>query len=594
MLYRSVEAAPVAPLFAPRGQATHPAKTKRRRLRPPRSTRRAAARRAAAAAAPDPSAPSQTLLAALPAWSALGASPWFLRTIRFGLFIPWAHPPTPERQAAYDLSASDLVFSRATADAWCASGTVSEVPPAVAAALKHLAPSFVVNKGKDRLVVDLSSRNAHVADRPFRYETLPGLVTQLDAGDHLVLWDITDAFHHIRLQAADRLRLAFRIGARVFLPNVLPFGLKMAPWAFTKLMLPVVTVLRRLGFRLISFSDDFGGAPPGSRPCSKTDATAGRRTALALFASLGVQVHAAKGVAIGTQALPLLGFLVHTVRRLILFPPGRLSSLLVAARRLSSAACFSSRWVRRKTLQRFCGLAASCSLAIPAARLRLHHLYVAQRGRRGWCHLRHGALAELAWWRRLRRSREVGCSLWLPHLGALRTDASPYGLGGHDQNLVPARGFFSLGVQRMHINVKEVEADTLSLMSLCHLWDPGGGVVDLWIDNKVAKYVISNMSTRSRALHWALCRLRRVLVCRGLCLRGSWLSSAANFRADYLSRVTDRTDWRLSPAVCADLDARWGPHTVYRFASDTNAQVPRFKSLWLCPGTEAVDALRQW
>jgi len=85
-----------------------------------------------------------------------------------------------------------------------------------------------------------------------------------------------------------------------------------------------------------------------------------------------------------------------------------------------------------------------------------------------------------------------------------------------------------------------------------------------------------------------------VLVRRGLCLRGSWLSSAANFRAEYLSRVTDRTVWRLSPAVFADLDARWGPHIVDRFASDTNAQVPRLNSLWLCPGTEAVDAFRQW
>lgn len=452
----------------------------------------------------------------------------------------------------------------------------------------------MVHKGKDRFAVDLSSRNALVAHRPFRYETVPGLVAQLYAGDHLVSWDIKDAFHHIRMLAADRLRLVFRVSDHVFLPNVLPFGLKLAPWAFTQLMRPVVTALRRLGCRRISFCDDSGGAPPGSCPCFKNDANAGRRTPLALFASLGVQVHAAKGVAIGTHALPLLGFLVHTVRRLILLPPGGHSSLLVAARRLSSAACFSSLWVRRKALQRFCGLAVSCSLAISAARLRLHHLYVAQRGRAGWCHLRHGALAELAWWRRLRRSREVGRALWQPHLGALPTDASPYGWGGHDQNLVPARGFFSPGVQRMHINVHEFEAVTLSLMSLGHLWDPGGGVLDLRIDNKGTKYVISNMSTRSRALHWARCRLRMVLVRRGLCLRGSWLSSAANFRAEYLSRVTDRTDWRLSPAVFADLDARWGPHIVDRFASETIAQVPRFNSLWLCPGIVAVEAFRQW
>ena len=40
----------------------------------------------------------------------------------------------------------------------------------------------------------------------------------------------------------------------------------------------------------------------------------------------------------------------------------------------------------------------------------------------------------------------------------------------------------------------------------------------------------------------------------------------------------------------ADLDKRWGPHTIDRFADTYNRQVPRFNSRFLSPGSEAVDA----
>lgn len=129
----------------------------------------------------------------------LGASPWCLRIIRHGLFIPWTQPPPSLIQDAYKLPLKDLAFSNKTVDAWCAAGTVTEVAPAEAAKLKHLAPSFVVHKGMDRLVVDIKKRNVFIDDRKFVYEQLPGLVKQLVPDDHLVSWDFKDAFHHICL-----------------------------------------------------------------------------------------------------------------------------------------------------------------------------------------------------------------------------------------------------------------------------------------------------------------------------------------------------------------------------------------------------------
>ena len=42
--------------------------------------------------------------------------------------------------------------------------------------------------------------------------------------------------------------------------------------------------------------------------------------------------------------------------------------------------------------------------------------------------------------------------------------------------------------------------------------------------------------------------------------------------------------------VFAGLDEAWGPHTVDRFASWHNCQLPRFNSRCWNPGSEAVDA----
>ncbi len=73
-------------------------------------------------------------------------------------------------------------------------------------------------------------------------------------------------------------------------------------------------------------------------------------------------------------------------------------------------------------------------------------------------------------------------------------------------------------------------------------------------------------------------------------LEPEWIPRELNERADYLSRIVDHDDWLLDPAVFAQLDAVWGPHTVDRFASFHNHQLPRFNSRCWNPGSEAVEA----
>ena len=69
-----------------------------------------------------------------------------------------------------------------------------------------------------------------------------------------------------------------------------------------------------------------------------------------------------------------------------------------------------------------------------------------------------------------------------------------------------------------------------------------------------------------------------------------WIPREKNQQADFVSRIIDYDDWSLHPNLFKLLDKAWGPHTIDRFASYFNAQLPRFNSRLWNPGTEAVDA----
>ena len=72
-----------------------------------------------------------------------------------------------------------------------------------------------------------------------------------------------------------------------------------------------------------------------------------------------------------------------------------------------------------------------------------------------------------------------------------------------------------------------------------------------------------------------------------------WIPRSENERAHFLSRFVDKDDWSLNPVVFQDIDAKWGPHTVDRFSSYYNAQLPRFNSKFASPGSCGVDAFAQ-
>lgn len=183
---------------------------------------------------------------------------------------------------------------------WVTAGYVRRLSPAESAGSPWVSPSFVVHGGKDRLVVDLRLINRFITPRPFKYQRLAGFLSSLVPGDHLVSWDVVDAFYHIRIHPSHRKYFRFVVDGIVYEPRVLPFVMRLSPWAWTKVLRPVVAALRARGHKLNAYVDDFAATGRRGHPSSAADATAGRREIVALFLSLGLHVHPTKGKAEGT------------------------------------------------------------------------------------------------------------------------------------------------------------------------------------------------------------------------------------------------------------------------------------------------------
>jgi len=335
-------------------------------------------------------------------------------------------------------------------------------------------PSFVVYGGKDRLVVDLRLINQFIHSRPFKYQRLSGFLSSLVPGEHLVSRDVTDAFYRIRILPAQRKSFRFIVSGVVYEPRVVPFGMRLSPWAWTKVLRPVVAAMRARGHKVNAYVYDFAATGRRGHPSTMADATAGRVEILSLFLSLGLQVHPTKGKRVGSRVLPFLSFLVDTCRRVLLLLVDRLGKLVADARAMLTSACRDGRRVRHYLLQRFTGTAVSCAPAVPSARFFLRRLFDAQSGadragsidspsvlqgvgpcrrRNGPARLSHGALEDLRWFSGLAMEPGVGRALCQPSVGVLTTDASPYGSGGHFCTLLPAAGFFTLAQREQHINL---------------------------------------------------------------------------------------------------------------------------------------------
>lgn len=74
--------------------------------------------------------------------------------------------------------------------------------------------------------------------------------------DYSVKTDLRDAYLSIPVHKDDRKFLQFPWQNKIFHFTTLAFGLSATPWAFTKVLKPIISRLRNEGIRLIIYLDD--------------------------------------------------------------------------------------------------------------------------------------------------------------------------------------------------------------------------------------------------------------------------------------------------------------------------------------------------
>lgn len=137
---------------------------------------------------------------------------------------------------------------------------------------------------------------------------------------------------------------------------------------------------------------------------------------------------------------------------------------------------------------------------------------------------------------------------------------------------------------------REAEAIRRILVSNLAVFE--GKKLKIYSDNKNVKTVLRSGSTKVDLQTIAL-QIYNVCEKRDITLIPEWIPREKNTRADFLSRCHDCDDWEINNLVFRDLDNRWGPHTVDRFATNYNNKCMRFNSRWWVPEAEAVNAFDQ-
>ncbi len=94
--------------------------------------------------------------------------------------------------------------------------------------------------------------------------------------------------------------------------------------------------------------------------------------------------------------------------------------------------------------------------------------------------------------------------------------------------------------------------------------------------------VLTHLTSRSPAMMSELKKLFLLTDENDIRIRAQYVRSAANIWADKLRWGTDTAEWKLAPRVFRHLDTAFHEHTIERFASRENKQLPRYNAKWRC------------
>ena len=315
---------------------------------------------------------------------------------------------------------------------------------------------FLVPKktGDLRPVIDLSTLNRHMVVPHFKMETQGSVRSAIRSQEWAVSIDIRDAYLHVPMHQAVRKYLRFVVNKKVYQFTCLPFGLSTSPREFTKLLRPVVSLLRQQGVKLHIYLDDWL-----IRADTPEEAQLHSQTTIKVLQFLGWIINFEKSDLTPSQDFQFIGMQFNTRRFTVApLPKMRIKVQSVLQHWMANPN------ITARDLHRLLGMLVFMASLVRRGRLRLRP--VQWWAATAWCQrtgnwsdriqVPQWVLSEVAWWSSPAvlqglplAARETEVTLF--------TDASSSGwgaqLGSHS-----TQGQWSASQRLCHINVLEMQA----------------------------------------------------------------------------------------------------------------------------------------
>lgn len=422
-----------------------------------------------------------------------------------------------------------------------------------------ISPTFLIPKkdGTRRLIHDLRGVNKHLTPPHFTLHGARDAGEVVRNSEWLAVLDLRHGYQQVAMDPHAREFLGAQLGDKTIVSTVLPFGLNLSPYVFTRLTGWLGReIRRRFGLQVAVYIDDFllGAA-------SRLELEEGIQKVKEFFEILGVVISTKKEV-LPARTVEFIGFDWDAEHKAVRVPEKRRREYRRAVKNLLRHAQTRATW--RRVIGKLGFLKEAVGPTMRHVRSLLHA--VAKRREKGSLLEAQGeAKEDLQWWaKKLEAETELSLKT-VPVTGCITTDASDVGLGflislekeGCPGGRLRFERGAKVGAPEDHINKKEIEAVHRALVE--HKGQLQGRKVIWYSDSITAVAAIGKQGTQNlSAGTWdATKKVLDLAEEEAITLLPRHVPGRLNAAADALSRQGEyRNEWEVA---LEKVTRRWGP-----------------------------------
>ena len=480
----------------------------------------------------------------------------------------------------------------------------------------HCSPIFAVSKSgktKYRMVIDLRKLNRNLTTTKFKMETLETSLSLMEHGGYFYLADIHSAYHSISIHEKSRKFLAFQFDGKFYVMNVLPFGLNLSPFIFTKVLQSLLRYIRTFGVSITGYIDD-------CCLCSKSEEDLKHQIHtifLPIIKKAGFILDPKKGTAGPVQEAKFLGLIVDLKNGIIKIPIEKLVKIKMMIREVLGKSCsitdgkefgeFSipqtsnivTNSFSAKKIAGIAGSIISILRACPYVKFHVRELYYLLKkvnySPEEWntkISLTLQAKKDLLW---ILTNIDAlnGSPIWRPIASTrIITDASKEGWSGlfldhlGQTKEIITKGNFNLKEVELPIHILEGKALLYSITEFSDL------LKNRWlhcISDNQALVKSFERGSKDKEFHSLIRQIYQICAQKNIRISEiSWIPSKEN-PADFFSRNLDHFDFQIKEEYFQEIVEEFGVLEIDRMATFENRKVEEYDSWFFEKGAKNTN-----